>query len=263
MARKGMTPLLAADSFTCPHCGAMAHQTWFKLYVSSYEEKAGPWFPDESVIEKIKGNRKFDADEKVNMIRFFKRKMTRQVFFDKIDDPSYLNTELINVVLSKCYSCGDIAIWVADKLLYPAHDYKIEPTEDMPQSVKTDFLEAAKIVDQSPRGAAALLRLAIQELMKELKESGKDLNGDIGSLVKKGLPVGIQQALDVVRVIGNNAVHPGQIDLKDNTAVAMKLFGLVNIIVEDRITKPEQIKALYETLPSGALAAIEKRDGGK
>jgi hypothetical protein len=37
----------------------------------------------------------------------------------------------------------------------------------MPADVRVDFLEAASIVDQSPRGAAALLRLAIHEFRKE------------------------------------------------------------------------------------------------
>jgi hypothetical protein len=94
-----------------------------------------------------------------------------------------------------------------------------------------------------------------------LEEPGKDLNKDIGSLVKKGLPDQIQKALDVVRVIGNESVHPGQIDLNDNPATTSKLFELVNIIADKMITEPKEIDKLFDGLPEGKREAIQKRDG--
>jgi hypothetical protein len=150
---------------------------------------------------------------------------------------------------------------VRDKLLFPAKSTIIAPHDEMPGEVREIFDEAAGIVDISARGAAALLRLCIQTLMPILGEQGKDLNDDIASLVKKGLEPEIQQALDVVRVIGNNAVHPGVIDLKDDKATAIRLFELVNLIVERRIATPKRIEALFEGLPPGAREAIAKRDG--
>ncbi|MEH2508676.1 hypothetical protein V1291_000030 [Nitrobacteraceae bacterium AZCC 1564] len=122
-------------------------------------------------------------------------------------------------------------------------------------------MEAAAIVDQSPRGAAALLRLALQKLMPHLNQKGKNLDHDIGGLVKKGLDPVVQQALDVIRVIGNNAVHPGQIDLKDDKATAEKLFDILNVIVLTMITARKQIAVMFKDLPDGAKAAIAKRDG--
>jgi len=78
-------------------------------------------------------------------------------------------------------------------------------------------------------------------------------------MVSKGLPVIVQQSLDIVRVTGNEAVHPGQIDT-DDIDVANKLFDLVNIIIEYMITLPKKVSGLYESLPKDKLDSIKERD---
>lgn len=129
----------------------------------------------------------------------------------------------------------------------------------MPDDVVADYNEAREILAVSPRSAAALLRLALQRLMPHLGVDTGSLNTDIGELVKQGLPVQIQQALDTLRVIGNNAVHPGELDLDDSSA-ALALFDLLNFVVEDRITRPKTVSELFAGLPEGARAAVVRRD---
>lgn len=131
---------------------------------------------------------------------------------------------------------------------------------DMPNEPKADYEEARSVVQVSPRGAVALLRLAVQKLMVALGQPGKNINADIGALVSEGLPKRVQQALDTLRVTGNNAVHPGQIDLTDNRDTAVALFGLMNYIVEQQITQAKEQDAIYEALPESSLSQIEKRD---
>lgn len=132
---------------------------------------------------------------------------------------------------------------------------------DLPEDIKNDYNEAKDIVNISPRGAAALLRLAVQKLCIHLGEKGKNINDDIESLVKKGLPKTMQQALDSVRVVGNNAVHPGTIDLNDKIEIAYALFGFVNVICEVLISQPKKIQEFYEkNVPEGIRNGIEKKD---
>jgi hypothetical protein len=161
---------------------------------------------------------------------------------------------------STCQHCRKTSIWIEGKMHYPDTGNSPFPNPEMPDNVKKIYLEAASISNKSPRGATALLRLGIQVLCKELGEEGKNINSDIGSLVKKGLPDIVQQSLDIVRVTGNDAVHPGQIDTDDHKTVG-QLFDLINVIVEYMIALPKKVSGIYSTLPTGKLDGISKRDG--
>lgn len=169
---------------------------------------------------------------------------------------------LTNYQAAKCGHCAQFSIWLDGRMIHPLSGTVELPNPDLPDDIKNDYNEARDIVNISPRGAAALLRLAVQKLCKHLGEKGENINEDIKSLVKKGLPSTMQQALDSVRVIGNNAVHPGTIDLNDNVEISYALFGFINIICEVLISQPKKIREYYEkNLPENIRAGIDKRDG--
>jgi hypothetical protein len=161
---------------------------------------------------------------------------------------------------SRCTHCGEYILWRGGNIIFPDASPAPLPNGDLPEDIKDDYLEARDIINKSPRGAAALLRLCVQKLCKHLGESGKDINQDIASLVKKGLNPKIQKSLDIVRVVGNDAVHPGQIDLKDKPDTAVLLCQLINIIAEAMLTQPKLIDQLYGGLPEGKREHIAKRD---
>lgn len=164
------------------------------------------------------------------------------------------------LTIHKCLCCGKKIIWIGNDYVYPDIVAE-EPNPDMPEPVKQLYDEAGCIYNKSPRAACALLRLAIDRLCNELGENDKDINKNIGALVKKGLPQSVQQALDVVRVVGNKAVHPGQISFDvDDKGTATMLMRLLNIIVERMITEPNEIDTLYQGLPESVKESIEKRD---
>ena len=96
--------------------------------------------------------------------------------------------------------------------------------------------------------------------MKHLGEPGKNINDDIKSLVKKGLPVGIQKAFDSLRVYGNEAVHPEEIDLTNDSETVSKLFGFMNLIVYHMIIVPKELDELYAGIPQKKKDGIVVRD---
>lgn len=161
---------------------------------------------------------------------------------------------------SKCDHCNKLSYWYDRRMIVPGEAPVPSHHEDLPASCIDDYDEARDILARSPKAAAALMRLCIQKLMVELGQSGNNINDDIGALVKAGMPVEVQKALDFCRVVGNNAVHPGEINIDDDPSVAHSLFEMVNFVVDDRITKPKKIAELYNKLPEGALKAVAKRD---
>lgn len=172
-------------------------------------------------------------------------------------------SEVRGLETSKCAQCNEYAIWRYGTLLFPQTSPVEAPSGDLPADVKCDYEEAAQIVRQSPRAAAALLRLAIQKLCKHLGGNGENINDDIANLVKDGLPVKVQQMLDTVRVVGNHSVHAGVIDLNDNPQTSETLFRLINKIAEIMITDPKELELIYSGLPEKDRENIEKRDGSK
>lgn len=164
------------------------------------------------------------------------------------------------LTIHRCQCCGKKILWIDDTYIYP-DIVSEEANPDMPNSVKQLYNEAALISNKSPRAACALLRLAVDTLCHELGETDRDINKNIGALVRKGLPQTVQQALDVVRVVGNKAVHPGQIAFDvDDYATATMLMHLLNMIVTRMISEPNEINCLYQGLPESVKKSIENRD---
>lgn len=222
-------------SFICPYCNGVATHDWRYMQMEL-----------------------FDGD---------------MVGLDKIKESRY-------VVFARCQGCLKTSIWLTEKLkntvsnpstfsgddsseilLYPFTSPDLpKANEDMPEDVKKIYDEACLVLKDSPRSSAALSRLAIEKLVDHLEAEGSNLNLKIADLVSKGLPPRIQQMLDSVRVIGNNAVHPGEIDLSDNTQLALSLLNFINLIVDNQISQPKKIDEIYNSLPESNLKSIERRD---
>lgn len=221
--RPGMTPKLMAISYLCPHCGIHAQQNWY--------------MPMSLVLLQPHGG---------------------------LGGGKALPDAVPDVLISVCHLCDASSIWRDDVMVYPSAAGVPLPTTDMPEDVKVDYLEARDVYGKSPRAAGALLRVGFEKLFPHLGVRAKSPNDAIGELVEKGLVLGpLQKALDSLRIFTNQAVHNGFVKLEDQPAVVQVLFGLMNQIVGQMITKQKELDALYNSIPQDKRDGIAKRDGQK
>lgn len=232
MNNKYIAPERNLDSFTCPHCQTLSLMIFERHHF------------------------------KQDLLRYEKG-----LCISEIDEPDCVYPDCVyevysnELTIARCHSCGKKIIWIDGEYVYP-NIVAEEVNPDLPESVKQLYNEAGLIYNQSPRAACALLRLAIDRLCNELGETDRDINKNIGALVEKGLPKKVQQALDVVRVVGNKAVHPGVIAFDvDDANTAKSLMRLINMIGQSMITEPKEIEDMYNQLPESAKESIERRDG--
>ncbi|MHB1401707.1 MAG: DUF4145 domain-containing protein [Thiobacillus sp.] len=260
MPQASYPPELSKSEFNCAHCGVFAAQVWYVV-----AGRQGNWRQDQKNPQPhsfpcLLGGTHHFAIEPFNTTQNGKKvgmSVGGQVqALPKGEDDLLLHDYYISV----CFHCAKPSLWNLDKMVCPSQGGIESPNLDLDEDIRADYLEAASVVQQSPRAAAALLRLCVQKLTKQLGLQGKNINEDIAALVARGLNPDIQQALDTVRVIGNNAVHPLEMDMKDNRQIANALFALVNFIADQMITFPAKRAALFASLPQAALSGIAKRD---
>ncbi len=218
-------PQNLSQKFLCPHCGVYAKQRWSHIHAGGDMHTTNYRQSNIAHVTPASGN---------------------------------LSQEW---TLSFCEHCDGMMIWNGSSVVFPKQIQVTLPNDDLSDEIQADYLEAANILNESPRAAAAILRLALQKLCVQLGEKGANINDDIGSLVKKGLNPAIQKSLDALRITGNNAVHPGEIDLTEDVERVIKMFNLLNFIAEKMITEPKEIGDFYDGLPQGAKEAVDKRDG--
>ncbi|MEJ1369390.1 MAG: DUF4145 domain-containing protein [Candidatus Sedimenticola sp. (ex Thyasira tokunagai)] len=259
MPKKSAPPSISETAFDCPHCGAYTTQYWFEVFANSRDKNNTPHIPNEETRKRITEDTQIPDEAKQNLLEWCEKMDSGLAYLEK-NDGKYVYNNVHNLNLSKCYNCNKVAVWVHGNLIFPNQKLGVLPNPDLPDHIIRDYEEARGIIGESPRGAAALLRLSVQKLCLYLGEKGKNIDDDIASLVAKGLNPLVQKSLDIVRVVGNEAVHPGTIDLNDDRDTATQLLVLINSIADQMISHPKKVEELYGNLPEKKREAIEKRN---
>lgn len=212
-------PYFEGKAFNCPHCGAYSSMQWNA---------------------------------------FLRKDNLNRTFIKQIEGYSFWN--------STCFNCKRSAIWYLKdenpKIFFP-REATIPPEENMPENIKEIYEEASLVLGDSPRAACALLRLASQELMKYLKENIQRYSelklGNIKNDIEEIINIGnfyqdqkemLEKAMNSVRLIGNKASHPSELDINDNPEIANTLFAMINFIVGEIITKPKEREERLNKLKS-------------
>lgn len=243
-------PAFSEGVFRCPSCGVVAQQTWFAA--GAAQVIGGQ--PDDDYMSEYTRYQKILAG---NPQAIFNQKRAAEVGLASSE--RLQGSRITNLTLAQCASCRAFSIWKSYKLLYPTGLAR-KPHPNLPSECSQDFEEAVAVASISARAGAALLRAAMEKLL--LRLTGKDdPNEAIRILVRQGLAEEIQQAMDVVRVTGNKALHGYEIAADAEQAADFEaLADLLDEIVEDRIARPARQRALFDRLPDKERDKIGKRD---
>jgi len=201
-------PKFGEESFSCPHCDAVAHHEWYSLFLKP--EKA-----DDLVILTPEGVSERDGISELD--QFVQRLRKNELTYGYQKHPQPMKVRMANLHVSRCNQCNGFAIWVSNELVFPRQ------TGKMPELAEQDLDEAATVLKKSPAGSAALMRLCIQKLVPLFSQNGKGLDEHISSLVRKGLEVEIQQAMGVLEVIQNDPVRLTKFESEEEQEMALKL----------------------------------------
>ncbi|PEF99668.1 DUF4145 domain-containing protein [Bacillus toyonensis] len=217
-------------TFTCPHCFKISSHRWEFVY--------GPF-----------GNTPSFRDAK----------------------PKHpFNDRLSGIIKAMCSKCNVSTYWLKSQnneelQVYPSNSSNYpQPHEDMPEHIKKTFIEAGSVMHLSLGSSAALSRLTLENLLKHLGYEKGSLNDKIGKVIAdEKVNSHVAKMLDIIRAYGNSGAHSGIINLDENPEIPNFLLELINLVVEHMITLPNKVDTMFDAIPPGIKAGIEKRDAVK
>jgi hypothetical protein len=105
---------------------------------------------------------------------------------------------------------GHITEVTQEVIIYPKPQPRELESDDIPESYRNDFSEAAAVLDLSPKASAAISRRLLQQLLREhFAVKPADLSKEIDEFLHAAhVPSYIADQIDAVRNVGNFAAHP-------------------------------------------------------
>ncbi|KAA6405505.1 hypothetical protein DPQ22_04145 [Candidatus Tokpelaia sp.] len=225
-------PEFNKTAFNCPHCGAFAEQKWSELRCDIFAHQ-NDWELGRTLeLLKNKGYSELDA--------------------------AHMRYEQAGGIFAAiCAHCKKYSYWLERKMLWPAASTIEMPNPDMPEECQKLYMEARIIAGQSPRAAAALLRLCVEKFILALGGTEKKLADGIQALIDNGkISQAEQEYLHICRLIGNDAVHPREISLSDSPEIVLPLFRFLNILVQRTISAEKERSNFIAGLPSNIQQKI-------
>ena len=238
---KYVAPELGLQSFNCPECRAYSHQVWTEVIYTTYYDGFKLMEFTDGRIDCAKNNKEsvIATNHKMNHIAAF----------------------------SRCHSCEAITIWKGGNMVHPQNLNVEPPNPDMPEDIASLYNEARSIAHLSPKSAAGLLRLALENLLIYLgakKNSRNNIDSMIQNLIDDEIISAsghVRKALDSIRALGNAGVHPSGINLDENPQAVFVLFKVLNFVVDKLITEKKVMEEIYSLIPPDKRKQLDVRRG--
>jgi hypothetical protein len=152
-------------------------------------------------------------------------------------------------------------------LFYPLGSSRPPVPNEVPKDISTDYSEASRVLQLSPKASAALSRRCLQSVLRDAGYPQKDLSKQIDAALeesdtRKALPSGVHLIVDAIRNFGNFAAHK----ISDQTtlqiidvepAEAEYCLDVLEAVFDHYYVKPAQGKAIKAVLDA-KLAAAKK-----
>lgn len=223
--------------FNCPYCGAFSNHDWF-LGVASKLARFNVRTPQD-LINELNSSSPEAAPQCITDTLNFDWLLWR--FMGETQKP------MNRCFVSSCDSCNNLSIWVGDKMVYPLQARK--PNQDIPKAAQRLYREASLIANLSPCASAALLRTVMEKLCTELNVKGENLASKIDDMMEGGkIDKELENAMQAVRLIGNEAIHEGVISEGDEWKTVDILFDIIDELSERLFSKPKRIRQLTSKL---------------
>jgi hypothetical protein len=117
---KYTAPSITLTAFNCPHCHVFTTHTWY----SSHAEPIGRNKTPTLITPQEHADQNFDliegAEDRARLQNYFKKLSLRRPFL--WSKQKHIDFQFDNVSISLCYDCLEPAIWVADRIMWPAYN---------------------------------------------------------------------------------------------------------------------------------------------
>lgn len=168
---------------------------------------------------------------------------------------------------AQCARCREWSVWRDERMMFPASGPAPAPHRDMPSEARSLYEEARAVVGISRRAGTALARAALERLLKSLDADAGHVN--LATRIERVLPkvpAPLGQMLTVIRVAGNASLHVADeaddvlvlvLD-PEETQIVDLIFASINDLVEEWVTKPKRVAALYSRVPAPIRVRAEE-----
>ncbi len=140
--RKYVPPAIDQVAFNCPHCGALAKQSWFSVHVEALKKDETPLRCDPELAKQF--GEIDDPEAREQLQRWAEQMIAGRPFIHR--DKMYCDETMYSVSVSRCFSCNDISIWINDRIAWPSGGEADLPNPDLPNDVRDDYESKSSVI---------------------------------------------------------------------------------------------------------------------